>query len=283
MFSLSSKKLSSSVLINSFATSRSRSKLIISSSKNISTTESASGTIDNSPTEAQKRLNILMLGPPGVGKGTYSRLMTKDFKIPLISSGDELRKVLASAEGEKLSELKNILKEGKLADDEFMLNFMKERFEKPECADGVILDGFPRNTAQAVALDKLLKINLVIKIDLNEEVLIQKLLGRRVCRGCGKNYNFFGIYTDKYELDPLTPKDWSHKCDECKSNLYQREDDNLATIKDRIDVYNSLTKPLEEFYGKQNILYTFEMRRGIKDYYLIKDFITEWKQKNNFL
>lgn len=260
MFSLSSKRLNS---ISSF-------KII--TLKNFSTL--------NSP---QTRLNILMLGAPGVGKGTYGRFMTKDFKIPVISSGDELRKILSSGEGEKNTELKTILKEGRLAGDEFMLNFMRERFEKPECKNGVILDGFPRNNVQGLALEKLLKIHLVIKIDLNEEVLVQKILGRRVCKGCGKNYNIYSIYTDKYELDPLPPKKDANKCDECDGDLYQREDDNLSTIMDRLEIYNKQTKPLEEFYGKQNIVYTFEMRRGIKDYFMIKDFITEWKRKNNFL
>lgn len=267
MFSLYSKKLN-----------------LKSTKTNIKTLTSSTITKKTfSTTTLQNRINILMLGAPGVGKGTYGRFMTKDFQIPVISSGDELRKILASAEGEKNTELKNTLKAGKLAGDEFMLKFMQERFEKPECQKGLILDGFPRNTAQALALEKLLKINLVIKIDLNEEVLIQKLLGRRVCKGCGKNYNIYSIYTDKYELDPLLPKNSADKCDECNGDLYQREDDNLATIKDRLEVYNSQTKPLEEFYGKQGILYTFEMRRGIKDYYLIKDFISEWKKKNNFL
>jgi len=262
MFSISTKKIN---LLSSFQIHKNLSSKAFSSS---------------SP---QNRLNILLLGAPGVGKGTYGRFMTKDFKLPVISSGDELRKILASAEGEKLIELKNILKEGKLAGDEFMFNFMKERLEKPEFNNGVILDGYPRNPKQALELEKLLKVHLVIKIDLNEDILIQKLLGRRVCRGCGKNYNIYSIYTDKYELDPLPPKNNANQCDECNSDLYQREDDNLATIKDRLDVYNNITKPLEKHYGDQNILHSFEMRRGIKDYYLIKDFITEWKNKKNFL
>lgn len=236
-----------------------------------------------SSNKPQKPLNILMLGAPGVGKGTYGRFMKKDFNLPVLSSGDELRKVLASTEGEKLAELKNILREGKLAGDEFMFNFMKERLLNPECLHGVILDGYPRNPKQANEIEKLLSINLVIKIDLNEDILIQKLLGRRVCKGCGKNYNVYSIYNDKYELDPLPPKNHPDKCDECNSSLYQRDDDNLETIKDRLEIYNTMTKPLEKYYEDKNILHSFEMRRGVKDYYLIKDFITEWKKKNNYL
>ena len=124
-----------------------------------------------------------------------------------------------------------------------------------------------------------LKFNLVIKIDLAEDVLIQKLLGRRVCKNCGRNYNIFSIYNDKYELDPLPPKKNPEKCDDCDSELYQREDDNLKTIKDRLEVYKNSTFPLEDFYKKQGILHSFEMRRGIKDYYLIKDFIKDYQQR----
>ena len=236
-----------------------------------------------STTPASKKLNILLLGAPGVGKGTYGRFMKTDFNLPIISSGDELRKVLSSTEGGKLQEIKNILKEGKLAGDEFMFNFMKDRIEAPECKNGVILDGYPRNVKQAGELEKLLTFHLVIKIDLNEDVLIEKLLGRRVCKGCGRNYNIFSIYNDRYELDPLPPKNDPYKCDDCFSGLYQREDDNLAVIKDRLDVYNLSTKPLEGYYGSQGILHSFEMRRGVKDYFIIKNFITEWKVKNNFV
>lgn len=227
--------------------------------------------------------NILMLGAPGVGKGTYGRFMKKDFNLPVLSSGDELRKVLSSAEGEagEHEELKKTIKEGRLVKDEFMLNFIKSFLTKPEFSNGVILDGYPRNESQAIQLEKLLNFNLVIKIDLAEDVLIQKLLGRRVCKGCGRNYNIFSIYTDKYELDPLPPKKNPDRCDDCDSELYQREDDNLNTIKDRLEVYKKMTFPLEDYYTKKGILHSFEMRRGIKDYHLIKDFITEYKKKMN--
>ncbi len=228
------------------------------------------------------KFNILLLGAPGVGKGTYGRFITKDFNLPVLSSGDELRKVLSGADGENNSELRKTLKEGKLAGDEFMFNFMKERLAKPEYKNGVILDGYPRNPKQALDLEKLVKVNLVIKIDLNEEILTQKLLGRRVCKGCGRNYNIYSIYTEKYDLDPLLPKKDQNKCDDCDSDLYQREDDNINTIKDRLHLYNNVSKPLEKHYEDQNILFTFEMRRGIKDYYMIKDFINDWRKLNNF-
>ena len=124
-----------------------------------------------------------------------------------------------------------------------------------------------------------MKFNLVVKIDLAEDVLISKLLGRRVCKNCGRNYNVYSLYNDKYELDPLPPKKNEGKCDDCDSDLYQREDDNLNTIKDRLEVYKKMTLPLEDYYKNLGIMHSFEMRRGIKDYYMIKDFITEYKKK----
>jgi adenylate kinase len=231
--------------------------------------------------EKTKNLNILMLGAPGVGKGTYGRFMKTDFNLPVLSSGDELRKVLNSPQGlgGEHEQLKNTLKEGKLAGDDFMLDFIKSFLNKPEFSNGIILDGYPRNEKQAKQLENLLEINLVVKIDLAEDVLIQKLLGRRVCKNCSRNYNIYSIYTDKYELDPLLPKKNIQKCDDCDSDLYQREDDNLNTIKDRLEVYKKMTHPLEDYYKKQGILFSFEMRRGIKDYYMIKDFITDFKNK----
>lgn len=234
-------------------------------------------------TNNTRTFNILMLGAPGVGKGTYGRFMKKDFNLPVLSSGDELRKVLASPEGEggEHEELKQIIKAGKLVSDEYMLNFIKSFLDKPQFSNGVILDGYPRNEMQAAQLEKFLKFNMVIKIDLAEDILIKKLLGRRVCKNCGRNYNIFSIYTDKYELDPLLPEKNPEKCDDCDSDLYQRDDDNLKTIQDRLDVYKKSTLPLEDYYTKKGILHSFEMRRGIKDYYLIKDFINDYKQKMN--
>jgi adenylate kinase len=229
--------------------------------------------------DKRKNLNILMLGAPGVGKGTYGRFMKSDFNLPVLSSGDELRKVLNSQKEDENQELKNILKEGKLAGDDFMLDFIKSFLKKPEFSNGIILDGYPRNEEQAKQLKNLLEINLVVKIDLNEDVLIQKLLGRRVCKNCARNYNIFSIYNEKYELDPLFPKKNPLKCDDCDSELYQREDDNINTIRDRLEVYKKMTLPLEDYYKKQGKLHSFEMRRGIKDYYMIKDFITEFINK----
>ena len=114
--------------------------------------------------DKRKNLNILMLGAPGVGKGTYGRFMKSDFNLPVLSSGDELRKVLNSQKEDENQELKNILKEGKLAGDDFMLDFIKSFLKKPEFSNGIILDGYPRNEEQAKQLKNLLRVIFILKV-----------------------------------------------------------------------------------------------------------------------
>lgn len=223
-----------------------------------------------------KRINkcvILMIGAPGVGKGTYSRMLSQDMKIPELSSGEELRKIIkiknvtdSSINGISLEKIKQTLESGAFLEDEFMFKFMKEKFSNPFYSKGIILDGYPRNIKQAQSLDEILDLNLVIKIELREDILIRKLSGRRVCSGCGKNYNICAIFEEEYQMEPLLPKKDINKCDECLSDLFKRPDDDELTIKKRLELYKNLTAPIEEYYNKRNFLKIFEPKKGIYDY-----------------
>ena len=156
----------------------------------------------------KKNLVILMIGAPGVGKGTYSRMLSKDLNIPELSSGEELRKLLKSNQNNnpQISRIKNLMDKGQLVDDEYIFNFMKEKLCRPEYSKGVILDGYPRNINQAMHFKTLRTMDLVINIELEESILIKKLLGRRVCINCGKNYNICCIKEGDFDMEPLLPK-----------------------------------------------------------------------------
>jgi adenylate kinase len=217
-----------------------------------------------------RQIFILMIGAPGVGKGTYSRILSKELKLQELSSGDELRKLVKlkskSSQGhEEVSDIKRIMDEGKLVNDIFMFEFMRKKLEGEDYKNGAILDGYPRTIIQAKKFEEKRKINLVVKIDLNEDILVRKLLGRRVCQKCGKGYNVCNIREGPYDMEPLLPKE-NNKCDDCNSKLIQREDDTESIIKSRIKLYKELTRPLEDYYQNKNIVKLFEPFRGLKDY-----------------
>jgi adenylate kinase len=218
-------------------------------------------------------LYILMIGAPGVGKGTYSGMLSKDLNLPELSSGDHLRKLVKSEISDKSNEIKKLIDLGKLVDDQFMFNFMLNKLSYEQFSMGVILDGYPRNINQAEQLEKIKHMDLVLKIQLNEEILIRKLLGRRVCKSCDKNYNICSIKEGEYDMEPLLPKINSTKCDECNSELIQREDDTEKVIRDRLSLYKEYTKPLEDYYQKKNLVRIFEPKKGIKDYPILLELV----------
>lgn len=230
-----------------------------------------------------KDLVILMIGAPGVGKGTYSKMLCKDFNLAYLSSGDELRKLvknkgksdISNVDVKKINEIEKIMEKGELVDDEFMKEFITNILSKDNFKNGVILDGYPRRVSQAHDVEAFKKINLVVKLNLNEKVLIKKMLGRRVCTdvNCGKGYNVCAIKENGYDMEPLLPKKDINKCDECGSALEVRKDDTLEIIKDRLNVYNSLTVPLEQYYKDKNLVMEVELKKGIKDYILLKNLV----------
>lgn len=189
-------------------------------------------------------MNIILLGPPGAGKGTQAKRMIDRYGIPQISTGDMLRAALK--EGTPLGlEAKKFMDKGELVSDSVVIGLVKERIQKSDCAKGYMLDGFPRNVSQAEALDKMLaelgqKVDNVISIEVPSQELLGRLTGRRTCRSCGAGFH---IMFDPPKKDGV--------CDKCSGELYQRDDDNETTVKSRLEVYDKQTKPLIDYFQKQ--------------------------------
>lgn len=190
-------------------------------------------------------MNIVLLGPPGAGKGTQAKRMIDEYGIPQISTGDMLRAALKA--GTELGlEAKKYMDKGELVPDSVVVGLVKERIQEPDCAKGYMLDGFPRNVSQAETLDGMLselgqKIDHVVSIEVPDEELVKRLTGRRTCRDCGAGYH---VMFDPPKKDGV--------CDKCGGELYQRDDDNETTVKSRLEVYNSQTKPLIDYYEGQS-------------------------------
>jgi adenylate kinase len=189
-------------------------------------------------------MNIILLGPPGAGKGTQAKRLIDKYGIPQISTGDMLRAALK--EGTPLGlEAKKYMDAGTLVPDSVVIGLVKERIQKPDCAKGYMLDGFPRNVSQAEALDTMLaelgmKIDHVVSIEVPNSELLGRLTGRRTCKACGAGFHVM--------FDP--PKK-EGVCDKCGGELYQRDDDNEKTVSSRLKVYDDQTKPLIDYYVKQ--------------------------------
>lgn len=181
-------------------------------------------------------MNAIFLGPPGAGKGTQAQKICKEFGIPQISTGDILRKAIADGTPIGLK-AKEYMDNGQLVPDSIVIEIAKERLKAKDCKNGYVLDGFPRTVAQAEALDTIADINFVINIDVKDEVIINRLGGRRVCPNCGAVYHI----------------DWlngSKVCKNCSTELVQRKDDSESTIKERLRVYAEQTAPLIDYYEK---------------------------------
>lgn len=192
-------------------------------------------------------MRIILLGPPGAGKGTQAERLTKELAIPHISTGDIFR--AAVKEGTQLGlKAKEYMDSGKLVPDEIVVGIVKERLCQPDCAAGFLLDGFPRTVAQADALAESLhdlgeKLDAVISIDVRDEELVDRLTGRRVCRECGATYHV-----------RFNPPQSAGKCDNCGGELYQRDDDTVETVSKRLEVYHQQTAPLLKYYTDKGLL-----------------------------
>ena len=192
-------------------------------------------------------MRIVLMGPPGAGKGTQADLLTSKLGIPHISTGDMFRK--AVKEGTPLGlEAKRYMEAGELVPDRVTIGIVQERLAEPDCHKGFLLDGFPRTAAQAEALDQYLrepglKIDHALNIAVERETLIARLSGRRVCKACGATYHVL--------FNPSAAQD---KCQVCGGELYQRSDDKEETAVNRLDVYDRQTAPLVEYYRKKGVL-----------------------------
>jgi adenylate kinase len=193
--------------------------------------------------------NVVLLGAPGSGKGTQAERIVARYGLPHISTGDMLR--AAVAKGTEMGrEAKRFMDAGELVPDEVVIGVVRERLTEDDAREGFLLDGFPRTIAQAVRLDALLAeagrgLTHVIQLDVPEDELVERLAGRRLCRACGKSYHVV--------FDPPTSEG---VCDACGGELYQRADDDEATVRNRLAVYRAQTEPLVGHYRPQGILGT---------------------------
>ncbi|MBW2971996.1 adenylate kinase [Candidatus Woesearchaeota archaeon] len=186
--------------------------------------------------------NIILIGAPNAGKGTYSASLIKKYNIPHISTGDMFREAMKNKTPVGL-EAKKYIDEGNLVPDEVTIKLVKERLSQPDCKDGFILDGFPRTLAQAEALDKITEITNVIMLDVREEVIIQRVSGRIQCRKCGAIFH-------KTNLPPKK----EGVCDKCGGELYTRDDDKPEAVRERLVIFAKQTEPLVDYYEKKGIV-----------------------------
>lgn len=192
-------------------------------------------------------MNLILLGPPGAGKGTQAKLLLRRFGIPQISTGDILR--VAVKEQTQLGLVaKSYMDQGGLVPDEVVIGIIRERLGMSDCSAGFILDGFPRTVAQADALKGMLAtsgkgIEHVVSISVDNEELVERITGRRTCKGCGRGYHV-----------SFEPPKVAGICDECSGELYQRDDDKTETLLNRLQVYDQQTAPLIAYYRSQSLL-----------------------------
>mgnify|MGYP001259629321 CR=1 FL=1 len=204
---------------------------------------------------------VVLMGPPGAGKGTQAEKLAKEFALPHISTGDIFRS--AVKEGTEMGrKAKEYMDKGELVPDEIVIGIVKERLAKPDCNGGALLDGFPRTVEQAEALDEVLeelklKISAVVSVDVQEEELITRLTGRRVCRSCGATYHL-----------KFNPPKVRNICDHCSGELYQRSDDTIDTVKERLAIYRKQTLPIIEYYEHKDLFSGVDGSRAINDVFV---------------
>ena len=194
----------------------------------------------------------IFLGPPGAGKGTHAQRLMKELGIPQISTGDMFRRAIREQTPTGL-DAKRYIDKGELVPDEVVVAMVKERLAEPDCQHGYILDGFPRTVAQAEALDQIAHIDVALNIDTPDDIIIDRLSGRRVCAECGGTYHTSLLKEDK--------------CPACGGAVYQRDDDKPETVTNRLAVYQEKTAPLIDYYQKKGILSTADCRGTIEENY----------------
>ena len=215
-------------------------------------------------------LNIILMGPPGAGKGTQAKVIIDDFHIPHISTGDIFRENITAGTPLGLK-AKEIIEAGNLVPDDLTIDLVKNRLSQDDCANGYLLDGFPRTLAQAEALKAMgpeigRPVNLVLDITVPDEVLLTRIGGRRVCPKCGASYN---VVSMKPKVEGI--------CDRCGATLIQRKDDNPESFKVRLENYYAQTAPLVDFYKNEGFYHHFD---GMDGYEIVCEDIHDLLQAN---
>eukprot|EP01083_Nonionella_stella_P096501 271324_1 len=218
-----------------------------------------------------KPFNAVFLGAPGVGKGTFAKRLAPKYNVEIISTGDIIRTEIKN-KTEIGMKVKEISERGDLVPDEIVTEMAKNRLKTME--NGWILDGFPRTVGQAEALSEFASLDFVLNLELRRDVLTEKICARRVCDGCGENYNVADINRDGIVMTPLLPK-VEGVCDKCGCGLKQRDDDTVEVVQNRLEIYDSQTLPLVDFYKKRGLLLDFDIKKGVDDLPKLVELIDE--------
>ena len=198
-------------------------------------------------------MNIILLGAPGSGKGTMAQKLTSELKIPQISTGDIFRKNLREETPLGL-QIKEIVSGGGLVPDEITIEIVKQRLAEPDCANGYILDGFPRSIVQAEALDAFQSIDVALNLDVDKETVVKRLSGRRFCPDCNGTFHVSSLAD-------------ATRCPHCGGKLIIRPDDTEATVRERLKVYETNTFPLIDYYAKRGNLVTVDGNGTVDEVY----------------
>ena len=199
-------------------------------------------------------MKLILLGAPGAGKGTQADILCKELDIPTISTGNILRAAIKNGTPTGMK-AKAFMDEGKLVPDDVIIGIITERVAEEDCANGYILDGVPRTIAQAEALEKAgIVFDDVVSIEISDEVIMERMSGRRVCEACGASYHLVAV-----------PPKQEGVCDKCGGKLVQRKDDAPETVKARLEVYHKETEPLKAFYAQRGLLKSVENQATVAE------------------